>query len=37
MTDHDGAGRSPRVLARVVFPGEELDVVPLYVETNPAW
>ena len=35
MTDHDGAGRNPRVLARVVFPGEELDVVPLYVETNP--
>src|SRR5262249_19945017 len=24
-----------RVLQRVVFPGEDLDVVPLYVETNP--
>ncbi len=24
-----------RVLQRVVFPGDELDVVPLYVETNP--
>jgi galactofuranosylgalactofuranosylrhamnosyl-N-acetylglucosaminyl-diphospho-decaprenol beta-1,5/1,6-galactofuranosyltransferase len=35
VTDQGGAGRSPRVLARVVFPGEELDVVPLYVETNP--
>ena len=23
-----------RVLQRVVFPGEDLDVVPLYVETN---
>ncbi len=28
------AGRSPRVLQRVVFPGDDLDVVPLYVETN---
>jgi len=27
--------RSLRVLQRVVFPGEDLDVVPLYVETNP--
>jgi galactofuranosylgalactofuranosylrhamnosyl-N-acetylglucosaminyl-diphospho-decaprenol beta-1,5/1,6-galactofuranosyltransferase len=25
----------PRVLQRVVFPGEDPDVVPLYVETNP--
>ncbi|MBO0830523.1 MAG: glycosyltransferase, partial [Actinobacteria bacterium] len=24
-----------RVLQRVVFPGDDLDVVPLYVETNP--
>jgi galactofuranosylgalactofuranosylrhamnosyl-N-acetylglucosaminyl-diphospho-decaprenol beta-1,5/1,6-galactofuranosyltransferase len=35
VTDQGGAGRGRRVLARVVFPGEELDVVPLYVETNP--
>jgi galactofuranosylgalactofuranosylrhamnosyl-N-acetylglucosaminyl-diphospho-decaprenol beta-1,5/1,6-galactofuranosyltransferase len=27
--------RNPRVLQRVIFPGEDLDVVPLYVETNP--
>ena len=27
-------GRAMRVLQRVVFPGEDLDVVPLYVETN---
>jgi galactofuranosylgalactofuranosylrhamnosyl-N-acetylglucosaminyl-diphospho-decaprenol beta-1,5/1,6-galactofuranosyltransferase len=27
-------GRDMRVLQRVVFPGEDLDVVPLYVETN---
>jgi len=24
-----------RVLQRVVFPGDDLDIVPLYVETNP--
>src|SRR5512142_1940966 len=30
----DPAGREFRVLQRVVFPGEDLDVVPLYVETN---
>ncbi|HUZ35823.1 MAG TPA: glycosyltransferase [Streptosporangiaceae bacterium] len=30
----DGAGRQPRVLQRVVFPGADLDVVPLYVETH---
>ena len=24
-----------RVVQRVVFPGDDLDVVPLYVETNP--
>ena len=28
-------GRSLRVVQRVVFPGADLDVVPLYVETNP--
>jgi len=28
-------GRARRVLQRVVFPGDDLDVVPLYVETNP--
>lgn len=28
------AGRELRVLQRVVFPGDDLDVVPLYVETN---
>ena len=28
------AARSLRVLQRVVFPGDDLDVVPLYVETN---
>jgi galactofuranosylgalactofuranosylrhamnosyl-N-acetylglucosaminyl-diphospho-decaprenol beta-1,5/1,6-galactofuranosyltransferase len=27
--------RELRVLQRVVFPGDDLDVVPLYVETNP--
>jgi galactofuranosylgalactofuranosylrhamnosyl-N-acetylglucosaminyl-diphospho-decaprenol beta-1,5/1,6-galactofuranosyltransferase len=26
--------RTPRILQRVVFPGDELDVVPLYVETQ---
>ena len=29
------AGRSLRVVQRVVFPGADLDVIPLYVETNP--
>ena len=29
------AGRNLRVVQRVVFPGADLDVVPLYVETNP--
>jgi galactofuranosylgalactofuranosylrhamnosyl-N-acetylglucosaminyl-diphospho-decaprenol beta-1,5/1,6-galactofuranosyltransferase len=29
------AGRSLRVVHRVVFPGADLDVVPLYVETDP--
>ena len=35
----DSGGRpaetSLRVLQRVVFPGDDLDIVPLYVETNP--
>jgi galactofuranosylgalactofuranosylrhamnosyl-N-acetylglucosaminyl-diphospho-decaprenol beta-1,5/1,6-galactofuranosyltransferase len=35
VTDESLAGRGLRVLQRVVFPGEDLDVVPLYVETNP--
>ena len=30
-----GADSGLRVLQRVVFPGDDLDVVPLYVETNP--
>ena len=34
-SDQQRAGRGLRVLQRVVFPGEDLDVVPLYVETNP--
>jgi len=29
------AKQSMRVVQRVVFPGADLDVVPLYVETNP--
>jgi len=33
-TEADQALRVPRVLQRVVFPGEDFDVVPLYVETN---
>src|SRR5204863_7993921 len=28
-------GHVLRVVQRVVFPGADLDVVPLYVETNP--
>jgi galactofuranosylgalactofuranosylrhamnosyl-N-acetylglucosaminyl-diphospho-decaprenol beta-1,5/1,6-galactofuranosyltransferase len=35
VTEAGGAGRSLRVVQRVVFPGADLDVVPLYVETNP--
>lgn len=35
----EAGGRPPetvlRVLQRVVFPGNDLDIVPLYVETNP--
>jgi galactofuranosylgalactofuranosylrhamnosyl-N-acetylglucosaminyl-diphospho-decaprenol beta-1,5/1,6-galactofuranosyltransferase len=34
VTSQRTAGGGPRVLQRVVFPGEDLDVVPLYVETN---
>jgi galactofuranosylgalactofuranosylrhamnosyl-N-acetylglucosaminyl-diphospho-decaprenol beta-1,5/1,6-galactofuranosyltransferase len=34
VTETHGAGRL-RVVQRVVFPGDDLDVVPLYVETNP--
>lgn len=34
MTEAAGAGPGLRVLQRVVFPGEDLDVVPLYVETK---
>jgi galactofuranosylgalactofuranosylrhamnosyl-N-acetylglucosaminyl-diphospho-decaprenol beta-1,5/1,6-galactofuranosyltransferase len=30
-----GGQQALRVLQRVVFPGDDLDVVPLYVETNP--
>ncbi len=33
MTDQTPES-APRVLQRVVFPGADLDVVPLYVETN---
>jgi galactofuranosylgalactofuranosylrhamnosyl-N-acetylglucosaminyl-diphospho-decaprenol beta-1,5/1,6-galactofuranosyltransferase len=34
VTHANAEGRSPRVLQRVLFPGDDLDVVPLYVETN---
>jgi galactofuranosylgalactofuranosylrhamnosyl-N-acetylglucosaminyl-diphospho-decaprenol beta-1,5/1,6-galactofuranosyltransferase len=34
VTDDPAVGRRPRVVQRVVFPGADLDVVPLYVETN---
>ncbi|HUY51106.1 MAG TPA: glycosyltransferase [Streptosporangiaceae bacterium] len=34
MTEASAADRSLRVLQRVVFPGADLDVVPLYVETH---
>jgi galactofuranosylgalactofuranosylrhamnosyl-N-acetylglucosaminyl-diphospho-decaprenol beta-1,5/1,6-galactofuranosyltransferase len=33
MSDTDSAG-GLRVLQRVIFPGDDLDIVPLYVETN---
>ncbi len=35
MTAEATPARSLRVLQRVVFPGDDLDVIPLYVETNP--
>jgi galactofuranosylgalactofuranosylrhamnosyl-N-acetylglucosaminyl-diphospho-decaprenol beta-1,5/1,6-galactofuranosyltransferase len=34
VTDAASTDRSLRVLQRVVFPDQDLDVVPLYVETN---
>ncbi len=34
MNEAMAGGRSPRVLQRVVFPGDDLDVVPLFVETK---
>jgi galactofuranosylgalactofuranosylrhamnosyl-N-acetylglucosaminyl-diphospho-decaprenol beta-1,5/1,6-galactofuranosyltransferase len=34
MSDEIAAERSLRVLQRVVFPADDFDVVPLYVETN---
>jgi galactofuranosylgalactofuranosylrhamnosyl-N-acetylglucosaminyl-diphospho-decaprenol beta-1,5/1,6-galactofuranosyltransferase len=34
-SDTAGAGSGLRVVQRVVFPGDDLDVVPLYVETHP--
>ena len=34
MSSVSGAGKTLRTLQRVVFPGEDLDVFPLYVETN---
>jgi len=34
-SDIAGTGRGPRVVQRVVFPADDLDVIPLYVETNP--
>ena len=35
MTAEVSPASELRVLQRVVFPGDDLDVVPLYVETNP--
>jgi len=34
MTEPAAANRQSRVLQRVVLPGDDLDVVPLYVETD---
>src|SRR5258706_12205000 len=34
MNNANAAGEGLRVLQRVVFPAEDFDVVPLYVETN---
>ena len=33
--DTTGTGSGLRVVQRVVFPADDLDVIPLYVETNP--
>ena len=35
VSDTAGADGGLRVVQRVVFPGDDLDVIPLYVETNP--
>ena len=35
LPDDPAPAPGERVLQRVVFPGADLDVVPLYVETNP--
>src|SRR5260370_27911362 len=34
MNNQNAVGQGLRVLQRVVFPADDLDVVPLYVETN---
>src|SRR5260370_10237157 len=34
MNNPNAGGQGLRVLQRVVFPADDLDVVPLYVETN---
>jgi galactofuranosylgalactofuranosylrhamnosyl-N-acetylglucosaminyl-diphospho-decaprenol beta-1,5/1,6-galactofuranosyltransferase len=34
-SDTTGTGGGLRVVQRVVFPADDLDVIPLYVETNP--
>ena len=34
MSSASDAGKTVRTLQRVVFPGDDLDVVPLYVETQ---
>jgi galactofuranosylgalactofuranosylrhamnosyl-N-acetylglucosaminyl-diphospho-decaprenol beta-1,5/1,6-galactofuranosyltransferase len=34
MSSASDAGKTLRILQRVVFPGDDLDVVPLYVETQ---
>jgi hypothetical protein len=35
VSEQTAPARGLRVLQRVVFPGDDLDVVPLYVETDP--
>jgi hypothetical protein len=35
VSDTAGTDGGLRVVQRVVFPGDDLDVIPLYVETNP--